>query len=253
MKKQANPQSWYGWLPDLPDKRDHRFTLTAPISDMPLMTDLRPNCSPVEDQGALGSCTANAIVGALEFLERKAGDLTPTNLSRLFVYYNERLIEGTIKQDAGAFLRDGIKSIAKWGVCPESRCPYHIKNFTHKPTASAYKQALPHKVVEYQRLSTLSEMRHCLAAGFPFVFGFTVYESFESDEVARTGVVSLPPPDEQVVGGHAVMAAGYDDERQLLLVRNSWGDDWGDGGYFWMPYAYVADRDLSDDFWTIRR
>jgi C1A family cysteine protease len=95
-------------------------------------------------------------------------------------------------------------------------------------------------------------MRGCLAAGYPFVFGFTVYSSFEGQEVAKTGVVSMPTPDEQVVGGHAVLAVGYDDASQAFIVRNSWGAGWGQEGYFTMPYAYLTTRALSSDFWTIR-
>jgi C1A family cysteine protease len=245
---------WYGWLPDLPDHRDFPYSAIAPrIAKLPRKVDLQESCSAVEDQGSLGSCTANALVGALEFLENK-DRVRFADLSRLFVYYNERVIEGTVDQDSGAFLRDGIKSLAKQGVCPEPQWPYVVDGvtFKKKPAATCYRAAKKRRILSYHRINSLDEMRTCLAEGFPFVFGFTVYESFESAAVARTGVLNLPTAREHVVGGHAVMAAGYHDADRRFIVRNSWGAAWGKKGYFTIPYAYLANRDLSDDFWTIR-
>jgi C1A family cysteine protease len=245
---------WYGWLPDLPDHRDFLYSAIAPrIAKLPRKVDLQKRCSSVEDQGSLGSCTANALVGALEFLENKE-QVQFVDLSRLFVYYNERVIEGTVDQDSGAFLRDGIKSLAKQGVCPEPQWPYIVNGtaFRKKPGAACYKAAKKRRILSYHRINSLDEMRTCLAEGFPFVFGFTVYESFESQKVARSGVVDLPTARERVVGGHAVMAAGYTDSNRRFVVRNSWGAGWGKKGYFTMPYDYLSNRDLSDDFWTIR-
>jgi len=226
-------------------------TIAPRIARLPKKVDFRPKCSPVENQGQLGSCTANALVGALEFLELKDG--APfVDLSRLFVYYNERVIEGTVDQDSGAFLRDGIKSLAKRGVCPEKEWPYRISTFRRKPTAACYADAKKREITSYHRINTTDEMRTCLAEGFPFVFGFTVYSSFESAAVARSGVLNMPTKNESVVGGHAVMAAGYDDTQRRFVIRNSWGTDWGQKGYFTMPYEYLGSRNLSDDFWTIR-
>src|SRR4051812_29322339 len=221
------------------------------LAKLPRAVDLRDTCPPPYDQGQLGSCTANAIAGAFEFDERKQGlgDFMP---SRLFIYYNERAMEGTIDTDAGAMIRDGIKSVAKLGVCPETIWDYDIPRFRERPPGEAYEQALEHQVVVYRRvLNRLHQMQACLAQGYPFVFGFTVYESFESDEVAKTGVVPLPPRTEQVIGGHAVLAVGYDDAEQRFIVRNSWGPNWGDGGYCHMPYAYLSDPQLARDFWAI--
>jgi len=158
---------WYGWLPDLPDHRDFSYSVIAPrLGKLPAKIDLRKKCSPVENQGELGSCTANALVGALEFLEVKDGARF-IDLSRLFVYYNERAIEGTVKQDNGAFLRDGIKSLAKQGVCPEEEWPYRIRDFTRKPTAKCYSDARKHQITSYHRIGTVHEMRTCLADGYP--------------------------------------------------------------------------------------
>lgn len=244
----------YGWVPDLPDHRDTLYGAVRRVpAKLPRSVDLRPQCSPVEDQGDLGSCTGNSIAGAVEFLEQKDG-VPLTNVSRLFIYYNERVVEHTVNSDSGAMIRDGIKTLVKQGVCSEKKWPYVISNFTSKPSAACYKEALNHQVTAYARLQTVDEMRVCLAGGYPFVFGFTVYQSFESQQVAKTGVVPMPNKSkEKVLGGHAVLAVGYDDAKKCFLVRNSWGPNWGMKGYFTMPYDYLADRNLSDDFWTIRR
>jgi C1A family cysteine protease len=241
-----------GWIPDLPDHRDFLYADLRPSGvRLPKTVDLRPGMSPVEDQGQLGSCTANALAGALEFLEMKNGR-SLVDLSRLFIYYNERAIEHTVASDSGAMIRDGIKTLAAQGVCPEKKWPYVLAAFAKKPPAGCYTVAQQHTIRTYHRIASLSEMRACLAEGYPFVFGFSVYESFESAAVARTGVANMPKPRERQVGGHAVCAVGYDDKANRLLVRNSWGPAWGQKGYFTMPYDYVANRDLSDDFWTIR-
>jgi C1A family cysteine protease len=243
----------YGWLPDLPDQRDHLYA--APVEMLgvlPVRVDLRPHCPPVYDQGQLGSCTANAIAGAVEFdrIKQKLSDFTP---SRLFIYYNERAIEHTIDSDSGAQIRNGIKSVGKQGDCPEPDWPYVIARFKTRPTPKCYADALNYRAVLYQRMTqTLNQLRGCLASGYPFVFGFTVYESFESAAVARTGHALLPKAGEPVVGGHAVVGVGYDDAKQWFVVRNSWGGKWGMKGYFTLPYAYVTDADLASDFWTIR-
>ncbi len=243
----------YGWLPDIPDQRDHLYGVVRKIpARLPPSVDLRAGCSKVEDQGELGSCTANALAGALEFLMKK-DKVKFADLSRLFIYYNERVIEHTVGTDAGAMIRDGIKTLAKQGVCTEKSWPYDIARFAVKPAKRCYAEALDYQIVSYARLATLDEMRACLADGFPFVFGFAVYESFESQQVMRTGVVEMPGSGERMLGGHAVLAVGYDDKARRFVVRNSWGQTWGLKGYFTMPYAYLADRNLSDDFWTIRR
>jgi C1A family cysteine protease len=243
----------YGWTPDLPDGRDYLFGARRPMpAPLPSSADLRATCSPVEDQGQLGSCTANALAGALEFLEEK-DKVKFSDLSRLFIYYNERVIEHTPKTDSGGMLRDGIKALAQQGVCAESLWPYTISQFAIKPPVKCYQDGLKHTITSYERLQTLQDMRACLASGFPFVFGFTVYEAFETPTVAKTGIVPMPSPSERALGGHAVLAVGYDDAAQTFLARNSWGPDWGIEGYFKMPYAYLENRNLSDDFWTVRR
>jgi len=240
----------YGWIPDLPDQRD--FLFSAPRLKLPKKVDLRAGCPAVYNQGELGSCTANAIGAAHQFgqIKQKATDFVP---SRLFIYYNERVIINTVNEDSGAMIRDGIKTVAKQGVCPETDWPYIVTQFTKKPPKPLYKEALNHQALSYHRLShNLNQMKGCLASGYPFVFGFSVYESFESETVAKTGRVPLPKPGESMLGGHAVLAVGYDDAKKSFIVRNSWGPTWGQKGYCLMPYPYLTTPDLADDFWTIR-
>ena len=253
----AKPRSvrGYGWTPDLPDQRDRIYSAPQRVlGALPPSVDLRSACPPVVDQGELGSCTANAIAGALQFdqMKQKLDDVFPP--SRLFIYYNERVIEHTVNEDAGAMIRDGIKSVAKDGAPHETLWPYIIAKFTTKPSAAAYKDALKHRAVLYQRLTqTLDQLKGCLAAGYPFVFGFSVYESFETQAVAKTGKVPMPKSKEKQLGGHAVLAVGYDDASKRFIVRNSWGTGWGLQGYFTMPYDYLTDGNLADDFWTIKQ
>ena len=265
MKKiQKLPRRRYDWKPDLPDHRDYLFALTAPApTKLPSRVDLRASCSPVMNQGQIGSCTGNSLAGALEFLEiRELRDgsgaevFDPNQfdpISRLFIYYSERSLEGTTAQDGGGMLRDGVKALTQWGSCRERTWKYTKTNVLKKPTGSAYKEAGNHLISTYLRILSLTEMKQCLASGFPFVFGFSVYESFESPSVAKSGIAPMPLQNESLVGGHAVMAAGYDDAKKMLLVRNSWGPDWGQDGYFWLPYAYVSSPRLAQDFWTIRK
>ncbi len=245
----------YGWIPDLPDHRDHMYAASLRgLQTLPTSVDLRPQCPKVVyDQGQLGSCTANAIAAAIEFdrIKENLSDFIP---SRLFIYYNERAMEGTVDSDSGASIRDGIKSVGDQGVCPETEWPYDISQFNVKPPDNCYQDAVKDRAVQYSSLTQdPNQLKGCLAEGYPFVFGFSVYDSFESQAVANTGIVPMPnPATETLQGGHAVLAVGYDDSQQRFIVRNSWGDGWGMKGYFTMPYGYLTDSNLSDDFWTIR-
>lgn len=242
----------YGWIPDMPDHRDFVYRVVAPIK-LPIKVDLRSMDNPIMDQGALGSCTANAISAAYMFDLRRQGKALFTP-SRLFIYYNERVMEGTIDQDAGAMIRDGIKAINKLGVCNEDIWPYNIGDFAKKPDTKCFKEALKHKAIEYRRvMRSMNDMRGVLAAGLPFVIGFSVYESFESRKVSKTGVMTMPGKKEKLLGGHAVMVVGYDNDKEYWIVRNSWGTGWGDKGYFYMPYDYLLNANLSDDFWVVQK
>ena len=243
----------YGWVPDLPDQRDFMYAAPTPYQqNLPAKVNLTAQCPPVYDQGQLGSCTANAIGAAIEFDQKKQHlkDFMP---SRLFIYYNERVIENTVNTDSGAQIRDGIKAVAAQGVPPETLWPYDITQFNKLPPPAAYTAAKGSLVTLYQRLiQDVNTMKGCLASGFPFVFGFSVYQSFEGAEVAKTGIVPMPGSKEESVGGHAVLAVGYDDSTRQFIVRNSWSKGWGLKGYFKIPYAYLTTRSLASDFWTIR-
>lgn len=235
----------YDWKPDLPDTRDQMFTVGEPIIP-PMSVDLESKFPPVFNQGTLGSCSGNALAGAIGYIHP---DLLA---SRLFIYYNERSIEGTIQRDSGAFLRDGIKSMADLGVCQESTWPYMIESFENKPSDLSYIEAMKFRINSYSRILTLADMINCLAAGFPFVFGFTVYPEFEGPIVAATGEVPMPTGLETSLGGHAVLAVGYDISTRTIKVRNSWGSGWGKNGYFTLPFDYISNPNLASDFWTIR-
>jgi C1A family cysteine protease len=245
-----------GWVPDLPDARDHLFAAPPPtLTALPKQVDMRPQCPAVYDQGHLGSCTANAIGAAIEFdqMKQQLAAPHPFTPSRLFIYYNERVIEHSVNSDAGAQIRDGIKSVGKQGVCPETEWPYDPTKFAAQPPPATYADAAKYKAISYARITqALTQMKGCLAAGYPIVMGFTVYDGFMSDEVAKTGEAQMPDlTTEHVQGGHAVMAVGYDDAQQRFLVRNSWGTGWGMQGYFTIPYAYLTDRQLASDLWQI--
>lgn len=207
----------------------------------------------VYDQGNLGSCTANAIAAAVDFERRAQGEslMWP---SRLFIYYNERVIEDTVAQDAGAEIRNGIKSIVSQGVCPETEWPYLESRFPIQPSINCYADALKAKTLQYSRVTQMEYfIKHCLSMlKKPVVFGFSVFEAFESDEVEKSGIVPLPGKDDAPIGGHAVMAVGYDDSVRRVLCRNSWGSTWGQQGYFWLPYEYILNPALADDFWVIQ-
>jgi C1A family cysteine protease len=243
----------YGWVPQLPDLRDARLALPK-LTDLPASVDLSadPAMPPIYDQGALGSCTANAIAAAVDFENYRQNKefVTP---SRLWIYYQERVIEGTVDEDAGASLRDGMKAVSKLGVCPESDWPYDIKTFAKKPPQRDYISALKDKVLLYEAApQELFALKSVLASGLPIVFGFSVYESFEGNAVAKTGVLPMPSPKESMIGGHACVLVGYNDAHDRFLVRNSWGAAWGNDGYFEMPYQYPTNASLASDFWAVQ-
>lgn len=290
-----------GWLSDNPDFRD--YTIESPevvgiVSQLPMgnsltsttssgavsaavtlapAVDLRAYCSPIEDQGRIGSCTANAGVGLLEYFERRAHG-THVNGSRLFLYKTTRnLLHWS--GDTGAYLRTTMKAMALCGVCPEDYWPYSdslivpanatVAPFDQEPPAFCYALADNFQAITYYRLdpagtplqTILNNVKSYIAAGLPSMFGFTVYESYGSAG-GNQGKFAFPKAGERVVGGHAVVAVGYDDNLVInhpaggssttgaLLIRNSWGTGWGMGGYGWLPYEYVL-RGLANDFWSL--
>ena len=240
---------FYGWHKQPYDSRDLVYHHQLAVLPVASSSDLRSLCPPVYDQGQLGSCTANGLAAAVEFMidKEELPDFIP---SRLFIYYNERKIEGTINDDSGANIRDGIKSLASQGVCDEILWPYNINKFKKRPRCTCYRQALQNIIEQYQGANSLTDYKSALSNGIPLPFGFTVYESFESDAVAQTGVVPVPGPNEQVMGGHCVLAVGHDDSKGWLICRNSWGASWGDKGYFYLPYECFTACAVSDG-WVI--
>lgn len=226
----------------------HSFFSGPASTKLPATIDLRSKMPPIYDQGAIGSCTANALVAVVEY------DLSGFNGSRLFVYYNERLLTDTIDTDSGASLSDGIESLIIFGVCEEALHPYDVKNLRLEPSSKAYANGRLHKALEVKHLQgDLYTLKKCLANGFPFVVSIAVYPSFETKEVGSTGKVPLPNSTEEDLGGHAILICGYDDATQTWIARNSWGAMWGEKGYFHLPYLYLLDSSLSSDAWVITK
>jgi C1A family cysteine protease len=245
----------YHWKREPVDTRDHTYDPQALGARAPTLSssvDLRNYCSPIENQGQLGSCTGNAIAGLIEYLDRKANK--NLDVSRLFIYYQERLLEGTVNYDAGAYIRDGIKAVNKYGAPLESLWPYLITRYATTPSRAAYADALKRRAGAYQKITTrVAGVKTALSQGYPVVIGFDVYESFEGAVNNTTGMMPYPAAGEQLLGGHAVAIVGYNDTLGggRFICRNSWGTSWGDRGYFYMPYQVIANANMSDDFWII--
>lgn len=262
-----------GWLPDPPDFRDCRESdkvvattvqnnvqvmaerseagLFRPeVKKLPRSVDLRELCSPIEDQGNIGSCTAQAVCGLVEYLQRSLhGEYL--DASRLFLYKATRLFLGWTG-DTGAFVRSTIKALRLFGVPPEEYWPYETTRFDDEISAFCFAFAGNYKAIQYYRLDGSEKLKDSLAKGMPFAFGFTCYDSLFTDAVSKSGDIPFPKPTEQVVGGHAVMAVGYDEGKGRFLIRNSWGTAWGDQGYGTLPFEFV-DRALAQDFWALAK
>ncbi|MEK6678136.1 MAG: C1 family peptidase [Nitrospirota bacterium] len=268
-----------GWLPDYPDFRDYTeehedvnkiLTPTGLIKaakSLPAAVDLRAWCSPIEDQGSIGSCTAHAGVGIVEYYEKKAFGKY-IDASRLFLYKVTRNLSHWTG-DTGAFLRTTMGALVLFGAPPEEYWPYKIADFDKEPTAFCYAFAQSYQAIKYYRHDPpgtakdvlLNRIKRYLVAGHPSIFGFTVYSSI--GQAGKTGKITYPCKGEKIEGGHAIIAIGYDDKIKIknsgscgiettgaLLIRNSWGRGWGDGGYGWLPYEYVL-KGLAEDFWSM--
>lgn len=236
------------------DPRDYKYSALKEAVIAGDVHDLSPRFPPAYDQSSLGSCTGNAIAGDLQYEMRRQRirDFIP---SRLFIYYNERAMEGDVSQDSGASISDGIHSVAKLGFCNEARWPYVIAKFANRPYKSCYEKALGHRSIAYYRLNmaTIDETETCIGTACSFVLGISVYESFESDAASRTGMIPMPGSKEKLLGGHAIVIVGVDRKRKLVKFRNSWSPSWGLNGYGFLPYAYVTNPQLASDAWTIRK
>jgi C1A family cysteine protease len=276
---ESNERLGMGWLPDFPDFRDYtekheeigNILSTAKVSKkaakLPSSVDLRAWCSRVEDQGSLGSCTAHAGVGIVEYYEKRAFGKY-IDASRLFLYKVTRNLLHW-KGDTGAFLRSTMGALVLFGVPPEEYHPYGIPDFDEEPTAFCYAFAQNYQTIKYFRHDPpgtskdllLERIRTYSSTGHPSMFGFTVYSSIS--QATKTGKIPFPCKGEKILGGHAVAVVGYDDKIKItntgsckaettgaLLIRNSWGTAWGESGYGWLPYKYVLEG-LAEDFWSI--
>jgi C1A family cysteine protease len=239
----------YHWVKDKIDTRDHPYQLTG--VSQPDIVDLRQYCSLIEDQGNLGSCTGNAIAGAIELINKRNNKLL--DVSRLFIYYYERMLIGTINYDSGAYIRDGIKACYTYGAPLESLWPYNISKFKTTPASTAIIDATKRKITSYQKAADFNAVMDAVTSGYPVIIGFSVYSSFETATVARTGIMPYPNVNrERLLGGHAVLIVGYNKNNNTFIVRNSWGTGWGDKGYFYMPFQVIQNTSMSSDFWVIK-
>jgi len=247
----------YGYIPSPQHLTYEQFSATKYKleADLPDRIDLRPWCSPVLDQGEQGSCTAQAIVGLREFLEIQSGQPL-TSLSRAFLYYEERLKEGTTDEDSGAMPVDGMAVLKTIGVCPEAEMPYSDQDYSTAPTDKTIQDAGPYRISSYKAVNSTALFKAALAEGHPVVIGIQIYDSFESDAAAKTGTIPIPNKDaEQHLGGHCMLAVGYDlgmtagAHIGYVIVKNSWGRDWGDKGYCYIPLAYFMQPGLVSDYW----
>ena len=239
----------FHWVRDKVDTRDHPYQLTNKIQSN--VIDLRQYCSLIENQGNLGSCTGNAIAGAIELLHKRQN--RTLDISRLFIYYYERVLIGTVNYDSGAYIRDGIKVCYKYGAPTENLWPYNISKFRSVPPKTALIDAAKRKVTSYQRAADFNQVIDAITSGYPVTIGFSVYSSFDSPVVAKTGIMPYPNTNkERLLGGHAVLLVGYNKYNNTFIARNSWGTGWGDRGYFYMPFQVIQNTRMSSDFWVIK-
>jgi C1A family cysteine protease len=250
-------QAGFGWRRDLPDSRDKlaakHTEIFTPDTPLPSSVDLSPNFSPVRNQGNLGACTGFSHASAVEYLYRV--DENPhlsTIYSPLFMYYMARELEGTIREDAGAYIRTGAKLLKNVGIAPENRHPYsdNYNRLTKQPTLTAQKEASRWRVGPYYRCKGVDELRRALANRFAVVGGFSCFNNMFTPDIDESG--HIPMPGGALVGGHAVHFSGYDDGERRFRFKNSWSKGWGDNGYGTLPYQFI-EMGLAADFWCYEK
>ena len=242
----------FGWKAPHPNPFRKKFSsIHATPEFLPSHRTLRYLDTPIYDQLNLGDCTGNALSGLVWFILRKEKkvDFSP---SRLAIYYWERKIENSISSDSGASLSDGMTVLEQVGAPHETMWPYDVAKFDQDPTQNVYQDAALHKATQILSIDNtdIMQIKNCIHLGYPFVLGFTVFESFMNDSVAKTGVVPLPKSNEAELGGHAVKCISYDDYYKAVCCANSWGSNFGDHGYIYLPYEYITNPDLCGDLWT---
>jgi C1A family cysteine protease len=249
-KKAMNAKNkirFYGWKKGTDKPKTILYSPVKHVLPLPSYVDLQPKCPPVYDQG---SCTANAVAGLSQYLMRKHGyvDWMP---SRLTLYYWNRMQKETANENSGDSLQDDMNSLVKFSVAHEPLWKYEPKNFTIKPEKSVWSDGYWHSVkIGLSVEQNIETIKSCISECYPIIFGMMVYSCFESLEMEKNGILKMPTSNDKILGGHAVMAVGYDDHTKMIKVRNSWGGKWGKNGYFFMPYDYISNPYYCDDFWT---
>jgi len=254
----VNPKHFYGWTKQELDFRDLKYSPPPyVVTALPSKISLEDKLGPCLDQGSIGSCGPHSADGCVMFEQGDQG-MSVSSVSRLFIYYTTRMLMGTINQDSGVDNRSMLKAMARYGYCDESLWPYNVNKFREQPSQEAITAAVKNRITSYAAVAqTLDDMKGCLVAGAtghlggPFVFGFSVYESFESPEVERTGDAPMPQKNERLLGGHDVVVYGYDDSTQRFYFRNSWGKNWGNNGNGSLPYSFCTNPQLANDFWVL--
>lgn len=243
----------YGWVKDKPDELDYTlypFGMGGRVAAMPNRFILS-GLPPIQNQGNLGSCTAQATGSIHHYLQMKQKDPSVFQPSRLFLYYVTRMLEGTVNYDSGAQIRNSVKAAVKYGICTASMWPYNIKSFKTEPPRGCWTEAEKNQAVVYARVGqNLDDLKGCIYQGFPITFGFIVYSSF--NYIGNDGMMPMPRRNDTRDGGHAIYAVGWDDDKQAFIIVNSWGSNWGNRGLFYMPYEFALDPRQASDFWTIR-
>lgn len=243
-----------GYVQDRIDTRDYVYKIDRLIvKQLPAVATLKDRMPPVLDQGELGSCVSHAVCNALAFLNIKS-DKPIGFKSRIFNYYNSRVLEGTVNEDSGCEIRDAIKTSTNTGNCYETTWPYIISQFTLEPPPVTYSEALQHKLLLYQRvIQNRSMIKGCIVAGYPIVIGIMCFNSLGNPGVDITGDIPMPTRKDYPIGGHCVLLTGYNDFTQRYEIQNSWGVEWGNKGYGTLPYAYVENSKLAMDFWQMQK
>lgn len=252
--------SWFyksSWIPDKVDDRDFMYSsnseLFVPI-EVSKIVSLKKWCSPVETQKHHGSCVGNAATNAIE-LNRIRDGLEHVDFSRMFVYYNSRIFHSAVLKDEGTQIRYALSSINGIGVCRTYLWPYVSENINKRPSWNAYREAYKTRISAYYSIKgdyteIIEQIEHAIRSGNPVLFGCLVYSDFCSGKLQKGGIARIPGDDENYVGGHAMLIVGFDSERRLLEVKNSWGIDWANNGYCWIPYDYLKPSRASD-FWVL--